>query len=75
MVGEVLGVAAPTSPSGPLLGCLVGGVLSSSTTIVSHVVTTDVAAPEYDNDEGGSFGFETLILTRSWKAISSEVFN
>ena len=60
MVGEVLGVAAPTGPSGLLLGCIVGGVLSSSTAIVSYVVTTDVAAPEYDNDEGGSFAFESF---------------
>ena len=59
-VGEVLGVAAPTGPSGLLLGCVVRGVLSSSTAIVSHVVTTDVAAPEYDNNEGGSFAFETF---------------
>ena len=32
----------------------------SSTAIVSYVVTMDVAAPEYDNDEGGSFAFETF---------------
>ena len=51
-------VSLPQRPSGLLLGCLVWGVLSSSIAIVSHVVTTDVATPEYDDDEGGSFGFE-----------------